>query len=283
MHIRTSAAPGAAALIVGWLGMAHAQAYGGTRNDPCSASAQPAASPFGMLVNAIVQQQRERACVQERQAQWAQYNARQKAAKDAAAADAAQAKARQAEADRAKTQAQEKARAEQAAASARASRKKSALRELARADERRAEETRRLRAVALMQAESSPENHCRDPHLAKAVMDGWNGLDAMKQAGVRTIDIEHFTTISFQAESMSFSCHGVFVTNKGWKIAGTVSVRKNIANEAMFVWERDSNQDLSIYDALPPPGASSPEMASQTKVGAQPAVLTQVNTEPVAP
>jgi hypothetical protein len=107
-------------------------------------------------------------------------------------------------------------------------------------------------------------------------MDGWNGLDAMKQAGVKTIDIEHFTTIAFHAESMSFSCHGVFVTDKGWKIAGTVSVRRNIANEAMFVWERDSNQDLSLYDALPPADASSPELASQVKVG----VLTQVSAAP---
>ncbi len=280
MHKRTSAALGAAALIAGGLGLAHAQGYGGTRSDPCAAGSQATASPLGMLVNAIVQQQRERACLQERQAQWAEYNAKQKAARDAAEADAAQTKARQAEADKAQAQAQEKARAEQAAASARTARKKAAQRELARADEHRAEESRRLRTIALLRAEASPDNHCRDPHLAKAVMAGWNGLDTMKQAGIQTIDIEHVTTIAFQAESMTFSCHGVFVTNKGWKIAGTVSVRKNIANEAMFVWERDSNQDLSMYDALPPADASSPEMASQTKVGEQPTIITQVNAGP---
>jgi flagellar biosynthesis GTPase FlhF len=136
MKSRTSAALGAAALIVAWLGVAHGQGFGGTASDPCTA-APSAASPFGMLVNAIVQQQRERACLQQRQAQWDQYNAKQKAAKEAAAADAAQAKARQAEADEAKAQAQEKARAEQAAANARAARKRAAAQEVARAEERR--------------------------------------------------------------------------------------------------------------------------------------------------
>jgi multidrug efflux pump subunit AcrA (membrane-fusion protein) len=223
------------------------------------------ASPFGVLVNVLVQQQRQAACLAQRRAQWEESNARQKAAK--AADDEKQADL--AGAARAHAQAQEQAKA-QAAANAHAAQKK------ARSEQRRVAEEKRQRAMALMQAENAPDNHCRDPQLAKAVIDGWNGLDAMKASDTRTIDIEHVTTVAFRPETMSFACHGVFVTSKGWKIAGTVTVKKNIANESMFVWERDRDQDLAVYEP-PPVDASSPEMGSQSKIVGSTAAVTQAN------
>jgi hypothetical protein len=282
MHSTTSTAIAMAALLAGSAALrskqVHAQAYEQGSGDPC-ASAPTSSSPFGMLVNVLVQQQRQAACAAQRRAQWEEYKAKQKAAKDAADASAAQKQAAQAEAARAHAQAEDKARADQAAAEARAARKKAQQRELARNEARRSAEHKRLRHLALMQAENAPDNHCRDPKLAKAVIEGWNGLDTMKAADVRTIDIEHLTTVSFAPQTMSFSCHGVFVTSKGWKVAGTVTVKKNIADEAMFVWERDGDQDLSMYETPAPVDASSPEMGSQTKVFGQSPTLTQVNAQ----
>ena len=261
---------------------------GGRGYDPCVP--QPmGGGVFGMLTAAVTQGQRDRACVAKRQAQWTEYNARQKAAKDQADAAAAQSKAKQA----ADAQATVNAGLVKSATAARVTRQRQAGAVHARHDEAEAKAMqrqfehqaamdKRARAILLIRAESAPGNVCRQPKLARGVMQGWNGVATFKDTGVSVIDIEHVTTVFFHPADQSIACHGVFVTNRGWKIAGTATVKRNVAGDPMFVWTRDPSQDLSIYDT-PAPDPSSPEMASQTSVGIPAPTLTQtIAITPVA-
>ncbi len=276
---------------------ARAQSFGGgmygmggmSGGDPCAAQQSMSGGALGMLTGLLAQQQRERACAAKRQAQWAEYSARQRAAKDQADAAAAKQKADADAAAQARDQAASakaasasreakrrqvasvQARREQEAARAAAKQEDAARRQA----EREALVTTRARYEAILRAERSPDNFCRARKLARGVIDGWNDLDSFKDAGVKVIDIEHFTTVYFHPEDQSFACHGVFVTNRGWKVVGTTSVRRNVAGDPMFVWTRDADQDLSVYATPPAPDASSPEFASQMKVGAPPASLTR--------
>jgi hypothetical protein len=262
------------------------QAQVSMQRDPC-APAPVYGSAVNLLMSALMAQQRAQACAAERQAQWAAYNAKKKAAQDAADAAAAQ---KQQEAAR-QAQAAEAARRQEAADLATRQRVRAAAeqsarrrRELAAAQELRqrqqADSQRRLRYVELLKLENAPDNACRDPKLARVVLEGWSNLDAMKGESIRAIDIEHLTTVYFHPDSMTFSCHGVFVTSKGFRIVGTVELRKNVAGDPLFMWSRDSDQDLSLYDAPPPPDASSPELGGQAKLGGTAARVVPALAEP---
>jgi len=266
------------------------QAQVSVQRDPC-ASAPVYGSAINLLMSALMAQQHEQACAAERQAQWAAYNAKKKAAQDAADAAAAQ---KQQDAAR-QAQAAEAAQRQEAANAATRQRVRAAAeqsarrhREQAMAQDLRlrqqAEARRRLRYVALLKLESAPDNACRDPKLARVVLEGWSNLDAMKGEDIRAIDIEHLTTVYFHPDSMTFSCHGVFVTSKGFRIAGTVELRKNVAGDPLFMWSRDADQDLSPYDAPPPADASSPELGGQAKLGTQaPRVVPALSEKNQAP
>jgi hypothetical protein len=256
-----------------------------------------------MLTNMVSQPHRSGDCAALRRLQWAEYNAKQKAGHDKVEADAAVQKQTQAAADAARlAQAAQQASAHaavvvrRAAASAMARRERSA----ARADEARvqrdaaaeatrvqrlaaAEAVRSQRAAALAQrsayvrqvaAENAPDNMCRQPKVARAVMDGWNGLDAFRAADVRVIDIEHFTTVSWHAADQSFTCHGVFLTNKGWRVVGTTVIKRNVAGDPLFVWQRDARQALGDYEA-PAMAAGSPEVESGARVDAVVPLVTE--------
>ncbi len=270
MRILFVLAPIAAALSCG----GPAQAQYGRSGDPCSA---PAIMPSGNAVTALIgmlgQHSRDEACAAERRAQWDEYNARQKAAHDEAEAAATRAQEQQAEAAHQKDAAAQQqvevaARTQRQHASAALQARRLRAERLAQAgrEEQAVQERRRLAAVTLARAESAPDNHCREPDLARSVIGAWNGLDAMKAAGVKAIDIEHLTTVSFDAQNRAVACHGVFVTNRGWKIIGTATVRKNVAGDPMFVWERDENQDAASLAAPPPATADSPELAHAVHV-----------------
>jgi hypothetical protein len=234
-----------------------------------------AGNAINLFVSALAAQQRAQACAAERRAQWAEYAAKKKAEQDAADAAGAQKQkeaaeqsaaaetARQADA----AEAERRRRAHAAAEEAARKRREQALAQ-ARRDRQDAEAQRRLRVLELIKAEQSPDNTCREPKLARLVLEGWSNLDTMKGEGIRAIDIEHLTTVYFHADSASFSCHGVFVTNKGFRIIGTVEVRKNVAGDPLFIWSRDAAQDLSMYEALAPVTAASPELGGQSKLGA---------------
>ncbi len=248
-----------------------ARAQYGRSSDPC-ASQPMSTSAMGLLIGVLQQHGRDQACAEERRAQWDEYNTRQKAAKDAADAATAHTQAqeeagRQAEAvshRQAEAQAHEQ-RQHAALAEARSKRARAEHQAQAERDAAAAEAQRRQGAITLARAETAPGNHCREPDLARRVIEAWNGLDAMKTAGVKAIDIEHLTTVSFDAPSRSVACHGVFVTNQGFRIVGTATVRKNVAGDPMFVWERDQRQDLARYVA-PAIGADSPELARSVQV-----------------
>ena len=161
--------------------------------------------------------------------------------------------------------------------SARAARARQDREAAEQADRAAAEQARaetRSRSIALIRAENAPGNLCRGPKLARLVMQGWNALDTFKELGVSVIDIEHVSTVYFRPDDENFACHGVFVTNRGWKVAGTATMKHNVAGDPMFVWNRDASQDLAIYDARPREDAMSPEMARQIKVGAPTPSLT---------
>ena len=235
--------------------LAMALVAGGARAaDPCAPAAGSAyGNPLASLIGQVVQQQRAQACVAERRAQWADYNARQKAAQDRAAADAAQQKqvADAKDAAAKATAALQQAHAAQAAelAEGRARHRRETARAEGRREREAADARRRDAYVRLVRDENAPDNVCHDPKTAKIVMQGWDGLDTMKEASVHVIDIEHMTTVYARAGEQSVSCHGVFVTSRGGRLAGTATVRRNIAGEPMFVWERDADQDLARYVA----------------------------------
>ncbi len=291
-------------------GVAHGQNYGQGGYNPCRQTASGSSAGYGsglgalgMLSNMIGEPRRSSDCAELRRSQWADYNAKQKAAHDKLTADAAAQKQTEAAADAAKVAAATQAASahaavvvRRAAASAVARRERNA----ARADEARvqrdaaaeatrmqiiaqAEAVRGKRTAALAQraaymrlvaAENAPDNMCRQPKVARAVMDGWNGLDAFHASDVRVIDIEHFTTVSWHAADQSFACHGVFLTNKGWRVVGTAVMKRNVAGEPMFVWQRDARQDLADYEA-PAMDAGSPEMESGVRVGGAVPVVSE--------
>ena len=265
------------------VGAAPARAQYSRPSDPCAPQAQSvgmfSGSASGMpgalsaVIGLIGQHSRDQACAEERRAQWDEYNARQKAAKKAADAAAAKAQEQQADASPDKAATAEPAppvvHVQRQHAAVQARRVRAQRLTTAGQEGRIAQERRQLGAIMLAQAENAPD-HCRAPELARSVMDAWNGLDAMKAAGMKAIDIEQLATVSFDADSHAVACHGVFVTDGGARIAGTATVKRNVAGDPIFVWERDGTRDASAYTAAPStdsPGSSHAvhvEQASST-------------------
>ncbi len=255
----------AAALV---LAAAHAHAQS---SDPCQPVQASYGSPIASLISQFSRAQRAQDCVAERRAQWAEYNARQKAAHDKAEADAAQQKqaadtAAAAQLAQDKTQ-HEAAERKRVASEARRQHRQEQARLASARQHDEAAAVRQQWSAQLARDEAAPENICRDAKLARQVIEGWNNLDTMRDAGVKVIDIEHVTTASVHAGEGSVSCHGIFVTNRGWRVVGTTTLRHNIAGDPIFVWERDTDQDLARYEV---------PAASQGRVGEPPAVVTQV-------
>lgn len=128
--------------------------------------------------------------------------------------------------------------------------------------EAQAEDQRRQRAEAAaalarrqaayrsqMAAESSPDNRCKDPDVARMIMAEFGRFKGLAEEDVQAVDIEHLTTIDFDAQSSVMSCHGVFVLNDGRKLIGTFTVRRNVAGDLIDVWRADLDQSLFRYDA----------------------------------
>ena len=175
----------------------------------------------------------------ERRAQWDEYNARQRA----------EAQRKDAEAD------------------AEAAREKQQKED--------AEAQRRSAYVAQTAAEQSSENRCKEPEIARSVMEEWSGFDAAKDANIRAIDIEHLTTTAFDPDKGVLACHGIFKTNKGFDILGTLTIRKNVAGDPISTWHSDASQDTSIYER--PAGFDREPGPSSVRERSMPAALS---TEP---
>jgi multidrug efflux pump subunit AcrA (membrane-fusion protein) len=228
------------------------------------------------LATVLNQVQRDKACAAYRQAQWNDYNARQRAIQDQrkAQADAQAAAAQQEEAAREQVEAGVQTERAAAARAAEASRvrqaklaKQHAIEEAQAAEA--AEQARRQRYIELVKAENSPENVCRDPKVAREVLDGWNGLDNMKDIGLKVIDIGHLTTSSAEQgpSGGSITCHGIFETNRGVNVLGSLTLKHNVAGDPMVVWLRDADQDLTQYEAPKSLDVKSPDLSNQSKLG----------------
>jgi hypothetical protein len=265
-----------ATVALAWSNAGCAQSYYAPGGNPCLPPPTNG-NLLNMLVNSAGQARRDAACAAYRQAQWADYNARKKAAEDQAATEAAAQQEQQAAAERAQAEASRR----QAAAEVREHRREEDARAEAKREEIAAAEHAKARYIALVAAENSSENYCKQPKVARGLLDQWNDLDAMKESGIKVIDIEHLTTSNFHPDDQSMSCHGVFVTTRGMKIVGTGTIKRNVAGDPMFVWEPDSNQNLAAYNA--PPGAESPELVSQTKVGSSSTDVTRVTPASASP
>lgn len=230
--------------------------------DPCATLARTGNILLDMAAS-VGAQQRALACAAKRRAQWDQYNARLRAAQEqrnAAAATqpaviarpptAAASAEPPREAARAKASAKRQAAARQLAAKAAAERQAQALAQAMAEARRRAAEY-----ASLIAAENSPTNHCKDPEVARVLLSQWTDFDTAKEAGQKAIDIEHLTTVAFSPDT-GFSCHGVFVTNRGLRLLGTMVMKKNVAGDPIFTWSPDAKQDDSLYQlpplALPP-------------------------------
>ena len=214
---------GAVIATVGLASLARAQSYYSPGDDPC----QPVrVTPLGALFSGDAMKERQAACVEERKAQWSNYYAQQ-----------------------------EQARQEKAAQEARQSEENRRQAEIAKQQERSQAKKRWANYKTMVALEQAPDNRCRVPDVARMMMDQWNDFDTMKNNGVKVVDIEHLITVLYDSESAVLACHGVFVTNKGFNVAGTLSMKKNVAGDPIFNWSADVPQDFSQYVEPPNPEA----------------------------
>ena len=102
---------------------------------------------------------------------------------------------------------------------------------------------------ALVEQDKSPDNKCREQETARLLLQGWSDLDTFKNIGMKAIDIEHLTTIKFNPDNSVLVCHGVFVTNLGQRMIGTLKLGKNVAGDPLITWISDESQDESRYQA----------------------------------
>jgi hypothetical protein len=212
-------------------------ASGSQPADPCAPAANTGnnfafggiGSAIGLLGNLAGQAQRQQACAAQREAQWDAYQAKLAA-----------------EAEQTQAPPPPPARAGVAAAPAPAS-PPPAPRRPAPPRMRLAEAASPSRAIALAAAENAADNVCRAPAVARAIMAAWNGIDRFKSHDVTVVDIEHLTTSAADRTAQAYTCHGVYVTNEGDKIMGSITMKRNIAGDPIAIWTRDADQELTHY------------------------------------
>jgi hypothetical protein len=95
------------------------------------------------------------------------------------------------------------------------------------------------RAAAELAAENSPDNHCREQKIAGNLIDYFNGLQAASDFNARAVDIDHLSTVRFDADHQAISCHGSFILQNGNGISGTMNTRLNVAGRLLTEFHRD--------------------------------------------
>jgi hypothetical protein len=95
------------------------------------------------------------------------------------------------------------------------------------------------RAAAQLAAENSPDNRCHDPKTAGKLLEYINGLQAASDFNSRAVDIDHLTTLKFDAEHQVISCHGAFILQDGRQMIGTLSTRLNVAGNLLSTFHVD--------------------------------------------
>jgi hypothetical protein len=105
------------------------------------------------------------------------------------------------------------------------------------ADIKQAEAQERARQVAQKAAEDAPDNACRSPDTARAMMKSLNDAHVIRH-GESVIDMEHVTTVRTPSGD-GMACHVTLVfTNEG-RVKGTFSFQKNIVGDPIFEWKTD--------------------------------------------
>lgn len=201
--------------------MISAQAQAQYYPNPCAAYRPPQPGLIGAIVNPMIAQQQAQACAQ------AQHDAELRRQYDTAQAQY-RAQAQQAAAAAKQRQVEQQQAVEQATAAARAKKQ---------AEQR--EHARQVEVAAQLAAESSPDNYCHEPKLAKVMIEEFNRFKPMKTMDEQVVDIEHVTTRKFDAGQSDVICHGTFVTTNGRNLVGTFEMKKNIAGDPIVLWKRD--------------------------------------------
>ena len=240
---------------------AHAQTYYSPSynpSGPCAPVVQN--NPIGAIISTFTAQQRAQACAEQQRA---------------AAAQAALVYQQQQAQERQREQAQEQQREEEQASAQAAQdaataaeqerqRREAAIREaverhaeaLAAVERRRAEVRDAVEQVAaynqLVSAEKSQDNRCRQPDVARLLLESWSGMDTFKNNGMKAIDIEHLTTTEFDLDTGVMRCHGIFVINLGQRMIGSLEIKKNVAGDPISSWVPDASQDESSYQSPSP-------------------------------
>jgi hypothetical protein len=154
---------------------------------------------------------------------------------------AEQARQAQAETDRIAAETK-KAEAERRLSAARAATAR------AESDAKEAEERRerdeqfqqaQLREEQAEKAENNPDNVCKTPERAGAIIEGTNSIKEDTYPPFKVVDLEHVTTLAFDPASETIECHATFVLSTGIKLQGTFKVRKNIAGTLLTEFDPD--------------------------------------------
>jgi hypothetical protein len=86
---------------------------------------------------------------------------------------------------------------------------------------------------------SGPKAWCRQSEVVRNIMKGLNSTTAVQRSGEQVIDFENATTIRVDAESKTFSCHGVAHLSNGQFLPGTFSAKNNAAGNSIWNWMND--------------------------------------------
>jgi hypothetical protein len=95
--------------------------------------------------------------------------------------------------------------------------------------ETKAKLTEETRLANLRAAEESPDNYCKEPSTAGAVINYYNSLVRAGDAAFSAVDIEHLITEQFDKKARTMSCHGTFVLTNGNRRDGSIITRPNVA------------------------------------------------------
>lgn len=94
------------------------------------------------------------------------------------------------------------------------------------------------RLANLRAAEESPDNYCKEPSTAGAVINYYNSLVRAGDAAFAAVDIEHLITEQFDAKAKTMSCHGTFVLTNGSRRDGSIIARPNVAGTIIFTFHQ---------------------------------------------
>ncbi len=93
-------------------------------------------------------------------------------------------------------------------------------------------------AAAQTAAEELPENHCKEPDVARLMITQFNQFKPMKNLDEQVIGPEHVTTVKFDLAHTDMVRHGTFLTTGGLELTGAFEMRKNIAGNRSWCGNR---------------------------------------------